>query len=66
MTTSQKGVLMHDSCEGTLVIHTVGDAECTEPDCVDLEYVRHSLVLECEEITGGCQCTVLVEAAEAA
>ncbi|WP_338887626.1 hypothetical protein [Rhodococcus sovatensis] len=50
-----------DSCEGTLVIHAVGDAECTEPACVDLEYVRHSLVLECEEITGGCRCIGEVE-----
>lgn len=54
-----------DTCQGTLVIHAVGDAECTEPDCVDLEYVRHFLVLECEEITGGCQCTALVELAQA-
>lgn len=47
---------IEDRCEGTLVIHAVGDAECTEPDCVDLEYVRHFLVLDCDEITGGCQC----------
>ncbi|SNT26222.1 hypothetical protein [Rhodococcoides kyotonense] len=50
-----------DICEGTLVIHAVGDAECTDPDCVDLEYVRHVLVLECEEITGGCQCAEHIE-----
>lgn len=54
-----------DTCHGTLVIHAVGAPECTEPECVDLEYVRHSLVLECEEVTGGCQCTLLVELAQA-
>ena len=50
-----------DICHGTLVVHVVGAPECTEPDCVDLEYVRHSLVLECENITGGCVCVGEVE-----
>ena len=46
-----------DICHGTLVIHAASGAECTEPDCVDLEYVRHVLILECQEVTGGCRCT---------
>ncbi|MDJ0394383.1 hypothetical protein QMK17_13705 [Rhodococcus sp. G-MC3] len=48
-------------CHGTLVIHAVGDAECTEPDCVDHDYVLHSLVLDCAEISGGCQCVGEIE-----
>lgn len=54
-----------DHCHGTLVIHTAGIPECTEPDCVDLEYVRHILVLECHEITGGCQCVGEIELSRA-
>ena len=45
-----------DHCHGTLVIHSSGSPECTEPECLDYEYVRHYLVLDCSEITGGCQC----------
>nr|WP_115966768.1 hypothetical protein [Rhodococcus sp. (in: high G+C Gram-positive bacteria)] len=54
-----------DLCHGTLVVHTVGGAECTEPDCVDPEYVFHSLVLDCAEITGGCRCVGDIELARA-
>ncbi len=50
-----------DHCHGTLVIHTEGSAECTEPDCIDLEYIRHTLVLDCSEVTGGCRCIGEVE-----
>lgn len=54
-----------DHCHGTLVIHSSSLAECTEPGCVDLEYVRHYLVLDCSEITGGCQCVAQIELRQA-
>jgi hypothetical protein len=56
---------IEDRCEGTLVVHAAGDAECTEPNCLDAEYVFHSLVLDCSDVTGGCRCTVGIDLARA-
>ncbi|UYP19522.1 hypothetical protein OED52_02850 [Rhodococcus sp. Z13] len=50
-----------DHCHGTLVLHAVTPAQCTEPDCTDLDLVRHTLVLDCTEIDGGCSCTVVAQ-----
>jgi len=50
-----------DHCHGTLVIHAGTQVDCTDPDCVDLEIVRHPLVLECTELDGGCSCTVVAQ-----
>ncbi|MFF5986045.1 MULTISPECIES: hypothetical protein [Prauserella] len=46
-----------DHCHGTLVQHVAGGAECTDQGCTDFELVRHTLVIECESVDGGCACT---------
>jgi hypothetical protein len=43
-------------CDGTLVVHADGGTECTEPHCDDLEPIGHRLVLDCDDIDGGCGC----------
>jgi hypothetical protein len=43
-------------CGGTLVVHADGCAECTEPDCDELDPIGHRLVLDCDDIDGGCGC----------
>lgn len=48
-----------DHCHGTLVVHTAAPSDCTDPDCVDFELVRHTLVLDCDEVDGGCSCSVV-------
>ncbi|MEU5840894.1 hypothetical protein [Rhodococcus sp. NPDC047139] len=50
-----------DHCHGTLVLHTEASADCTDPGCVDFAIVRHTLVLECAELDGGCSCTVVAQ-----
>ncbi|MEE2032683.1 hypothetical protein [Rhodococcus chondri] len=52
-----------DHCHGTLVLHTIVNIECTDPDCTDLALVRHSLVVDCSDIVGGCICSVTTEVA---
>jgi hypothetical protein len=48
-----------DQCAGTLVVHAEGGyvAECTDPDCVDLDQLRHTLIVDCTALSGGCSCT---------
>ncbi|MFC4001793.1 hypothetical protein ACFS2C_01695 [Prauserella oleivorans] len=46
-----------DHCHGTLVQHVSGVVECTDDGCTEFEIVRHSLVIECESVDGGCGCT---------
>ena len=48
-----------DHCHGTLVVHSTVEIECTDPDCIDLASVRHSLVIDCSELSAGCGCTEL-------
>ncbi len=45
-----------DHCHGTLVRHADGVVECTDAGCVATEVVRHTLVIECESVEGGCSC----------
>lgn len=45
-----------DHCHGTLVEHVHGGVECTDDACVSVVVERHSLVIECDEILGGCGC----------
>jgi hypothetical protein len=47
-----------DRCAGTLVVHLDGgySAECTEPECVDLDELRHTLIVDCTALSGGCSC----------
>jgi hypothetical protein len=54
-----------DHCQGTLVVHVEGGstAECTDPDCVDLDQLRHYLIVDCTALSGGCVCTVIDEPA---
>jgi hypothetical protein len=50
--------IVFDHCEGTLVVHVEGGlAECTEPDCVDFDQLRHLLLVDCTALSGGCFCT---------
>lgn len=48
-----------DQCAGTLVVHVEGGyvAECTDRDCVDLDQLRHTLIVDCTALSGGCSCT---------
>ncbi|MBK1784265.1 hypothetical protein [Prauserella cavernicola] len=46
-----------DHCHGTLVQHVADATECTDLGCTDFEVVRHSLVIDCESVDGGCACT---------
>lgn len=45
-----------DHCHGTLVLHSDGEVDCTDQGCVDTDIVRHTLVIECHSIEGGCGC----------
>ncbi|WP_181777272.1 hypothetical protein [Amycolatopsis pittospori] len=46
-----------DHCHGTLIVHLEGGfTECGEPGCVDLDFVRHSLTIDCLDVDGGCSC----------
>lgn len=48
-----------DLCPGTLVVHVDAGfgAECTEPECADLDQLRHVLIVDCTALSGGCECT---------
>ena len=48
-----------DHCQGTLVVHVEGGfaAECTEPECFDLDQLRHAMIVDCTALSGGCACT---------
>lgn len=48
-----------DHCHGTLIVHATTEVECTDETCVELDAVRHALVVDCESLTGGCGCTPL-------
>jgi hypothetical protein len=50
-----------DHCHGTLVVHPDGLVECTEIACFDVDSARHPLIIDCEVVDGGCQCTMTVE-----
>ncbi len=47
-----------DHCHGTLVEHVAGFVECTD-DCVDVDVVRHALVITCESVERTCGCAVM-------
>lgn len=58
MTTCGSCASAVDHCHGTLVIHAGLVAECTDPDCVDNDHSRHTFVIDCGDIAGGCYCTL--------
>ncbi len=45
---------MPDTCCGTLVVHALPDAECTDVNCVECQEPSHALVIPCTEIDGAC------------
>jgi len=45
-----------DPCAGTLVVHALPDAECTDPTCVDCQQPSHALVIDCAEVDSTCPC----------
>jgi len=34
-----------DLCPGTLMMHTIYDIECTDPECRELDITRHDLIV---------------------
>ena len=45
---------MADLCPGTLVVHSLPNPECTDPQCVDCASLNHALVIPCDEVDGPC------------
>lgn len=45
-----------DHCHGTLIVHAGRVSECTDEGCLDLDRVRHTFVVECTDVAGGCPC----------
>lgn len=43
-------------CSGTVIAHDDGWRECTEPECPDLQDVRHIWTVECTTLWGACPC----------
>ncbi|MBU3060396.1 hypothetical protein KO481_02520 [Nocardia sp. NEAU-G5] len=48
-----------DHCHGTLIVHTDWSVDCTEGDnCYDGDRSRHSFIVDCFDVAGGCGCAV--------
>ncbi|EID54048.1 hypothetical protein SacxiDRAFT_1806 [Saccharomonospora xinjiangensis XJ-54] len=48
-----------DHCHGTVVLHIDAectDAECTDAECTDVQLLRHTLIIRCDDVEGGCGC----------
>ena len=45
---------MPDTCRGTLVVHALPDAECTDANCMECYEPRHELVVPCDDVDGVC------------
>ncbi len=45
-----------DHCHGTLIIHVGRMPECTDLDCIDFDHSRHTFLIDCTDIAGGCPC----------
>jgi hypothetical protein len=41
-------------CHGTVIIHALSRAECTEPDCDGPDLIAHELRIDCD--AAGCRC----------
>ncbi len=50
-----------DHCHGTVILHTLQWAECTEDGCVTPEVV-HAFIIDCESI--GCACAQPIGSAD--
>jgi hypothetical protein len=44
-----------EHCHGTLIVHSLRHAECTDEGCTSPELIVHSLVIDCDTV--GCECT---------
>ncbi|MEU8894961.1 hypothetical protein [Nocardia sp. NPDC048505] len=45
-----------DHCHGTLIVHPGHRPECTDDSCLDSDRNRHTFVVDCGDIAGGCAC----------
>lgn len=45
-----------DHCHGTVIRHVDDTVECTDTGCTDVDVVRHTLVVDCDTVDGGCVC----------
>ena len=43
-----------DHCHGTLVVHRDRTLECTDAACELPELLRHSFIIDCMAVLGGC------------
>jgi hypothetical protein len=43
-----------DHCHGTLVVHRDRSLECTDTACELPELLRHTFVIDCMAVLGGC------------
>jgi len=43
-----------DHCHGTLIVHRDRALECTDPACDIPELLRHTFVIDCMAVLGGC------------
>ena len=46
-----------DHCHGTLIVHTDNTVECTDDDCYSTDQARHTFIVDCFDVAGGCGCT---------
>ncbi|MGV9615654.1 hypothetical protein [Nocardia xishanensis] len=45
-----------DHCHGTLIVHAGRMPECTDPGCTAFCHARHTFIVDCFDIAGGCAC----------
>ncbi|WP_194816859.1 hypothetical protein [Nocardia sp. XZ_19_385] len=45
-----------DHCHGTLIVHLARRPECTEDICLDFDHTRHTFIVDCVDLAGGCPC----------
>jgi hypothetical protein len=54
MSSCQDCSLDVDHCHGTLVVHSDRALECTDAACELPDLLRHSFVVDCVAVLGGC------------
>ncbi|MBB5913482.1 hypothetical protein BJY24_002349 [Nocardia transvalensis] len=47
-----------DHCHGTLIVHTDRSVECTDAGCHDTDHSRHTFIVDCFDVAGGCGCAL--------
>jgi hypothetical protein len=43
-----------DHCHGTLIAHSDGTLDCTDAACLVADPMRHTLIIDCAAVLGGC------------